>query len=72
MTELEQAVEGWEAIAYSLNMSMRSAYRRRDELKDAGVIFYKKKGTPPRKTVYHFPSRLRAWTGLKSSANENI
>jgi len=68
----EIAVEGWAAIALTLGMSVRSAYRRKGELKAAGVIFYRKKGWPPRRFVYHFPSRLKQWTGIKTSIGENI
>jgi len=72
MNQPEQAIPGWEAIAFSLNMNIRTAIRRKDELIQAGVIFYMIKGRPPRRQVYHFPSRLKTWTGLKSMAGENI
>jgi len=68
----EIAVQGWQAIARSVGWSLRSAYRRRDELKKAGVIFYRKTGRPPKKAVFHFPSRLRDWIAVKSVAGEKI
>lgn len=69
---VEKAVPGWRAVCLTLDCSRWTAMRRRNELKKAGVIFYMTKGRPPRRQVYHFPSRLRAWIGLKSSKGENF
>lgn len=38
----------------------------------AGVIFYMTRGRPPRRNVYHFPSRLKVWVSLKAAAGEKI
>ncbi len=70
--DIETAVQGWRAIAKTVGWSLRSAYRRRDELREAGVVFYRKTGRPPKKAVFHFPSRLKDWIARKSAAGEKI
>ena len=69
---IERAVQGWAPICDTLGCSRWTAMRRKDELRKAGVIFYMTQGRPPKKNVYHFPSRLRAWIGLKSAKGENF
>jgi len=70
MTEIAQM--GWENLAKMLGMSLSSAKRRRVELTNAGVIFYRHVGRPPRKRVHFFSSRVIKWTGLKAAKGEMI
>jgi len=72
MNDQETAVMGWQAIADSLCCCVKTATRKKAELQSAGVIFYMKRGRPPQRNVYHFPSRLKMWTGLKSRAGEDV
>lgn len=69
--ELEVAVPYWDSIARTLAMSTRAAIRRRVELKDAGIIFYKRQRGGKR-IVFHFPSRLKMWSGHKGKKDETI
>jgi hypothetical protein len=69
---IETAVRGWDKIAASIGWSIRTAQRRKEELQNAGVIFYHKSGRPPARKVFHFPSRLRSWVALKSSRGEYL
>jgi hypothetical protein len=72
MTGIETAVPGWESIALTLNCSVQTAIKKKEEFMAAGVIFYRMVGRPPQKRVFHFPSRLREWTGLKAAKGEII
>jgi len=72
MLGVEKAARGWSSICATLGCSRWTAMRRKAELQAAGVIFYMKQGKPPKRNVYHFPSRLRAWIGLKSSKGEEF
>jgi len=51
---------------------MRTCYNRRREWLTAGVIFYLRKGRPPRKIIHHFPSRLKEYTALKAARGEVV
>ena len=55
-----------------LRWSERRFRRNREELLDAGVIFYRKEGRPRARRVYAFPSELRHWIKLKSRRREPI
>ena len=70
--EDERAVVGMKRIAETLGCCLRTCYYRREEWLNAGVIFYMRKGRPPRKLIHHFPSRLKAYTGLKASKGEMV
>jgi len=70
--DIETAVQGWRAIARTVGWSLRSAYRRREALQKAGVIFYRRTGRPPKRAVFHFPSRLKDWIAARSAAGEKI
>jgi hypothetical protein len=67
---IESAVPYWDAIARTLGYNKRTVYRLKPELQAAGVIFYRKVGRPPRRIVFHFPSRLKTWAGIKGARNE--
>jgi DNA-binding transcriptional regulator YhcF (GntR family) len=69
--DIEVAVPKWSAIAKSLGCHVVTACRMKKELEEAGVIFYRRNRFNKR-IVHHFPSRLRAWTGLKGSKGEII
>jgi hypothetical protein len=71
MDEMELAIPYWSAIAKSLGCHEVTACRMKKELQEAGVIFYRRDRRNKR-VVHHFPSRLRAWTGLKGSKGEII
>ena len=62
----ETAIQGWTAIAKLFNCNRRTMMRRKDDLANMGVIFYRKTGRPPRKTVCAFPSMLKFWATKKS------
>uniref|UniRef100_A0A6H2A0F6 Uncharacterized protein n=1 Tax=viral metagenome TaxID=1070528 RepID=A0A6H2A0F6_9ZZZZ len=69
---IEHAIEGWEAIAKLFNVNSRQMLKRREELSSAGAIFYRLKGTPPRKIVCAFPSLLKAWICRKAAKGEKF
>lgn len=69
--DLEVAVSGWEAIAKQLGCHRVTACKKKRELEQAGVIFYRR-GRCNKKIVHHFPSKLRAWTSLKGARSEII
>lgn len=66
----EQVIQGWDNIAKFFGVSKRAMQRRRQELLDAGVIFYVLKGRPKRKVVCAFPSLLKVWASLKARKGE--
>lgn len=66
----ERAIEGWEKIASMFNVTARTMIRRRQELRDAGVIFYRSRGK--RRVVCAFPSLLKAWVSKKSAHGEDF
>ena len=72
MADIEIAVPYMKSIAATLGCTLRTCYNKRQEWLDAGVIFYMRKGKPPRRTIYHFPSKLRAYTSLKGSKGEYV
>ena len=55
-----------------LGWSKSKFYRRRIELINAGVIFYRYEGRPPKKRLYAFPGRVQNWIALKASKREII
>jgi len=69
--DIECAVPYWSAIAKTLGCHEITACRMKKELQEAGVIFYRRNRYNKR-IVYHFPSRLRAWTGLKGAGGETV
>jgi hypothetical protein len=69
--DLDVAVPYWSAIAKSLGCHKATAIRMKQELQDSGVIFYRR-NRHNKRIVHHFPSRLRAWTGIKGSKGEII
>jgi hypothetical protein len=73
MTE-ETAIEGWTAIAKMFGIDKRSMIRRRDELLEAGIIWYGKKrvGRKCHKVVRAFPTNLKSWQIKKSAKGENV
>lgn len=66
----ETAITGWLSIAKMFDVDIRTIMRRKDELIDAGAIFYKWTGSPPHKVVCAFPSVLKAWISKKSAKGE--
>ena len=70
MFEEETAIEGWESIAKMFKVHVTTMIKRKDELKEAGAIFYKMAGVPPHKVVCAFPSVLQAWISKKSAKGE--
>jgi len=74
MTPVESAIEGWDQIAQMFNVSVRSAQRRKEELEQAGAIFYRWKSSKGRKVriVCAFPSSLRTWMAEKAKRGESF
>jgi hypothetical protein len=68
----ECAVFGWAAIAAIFGVSERKMRGRKQELCDAGAIFYMRKGRPPKRRVCAFPSRLKAWAALKTAKYHEV
>jgi len=68
----EESVKGWSSFCKMTGMSRATAFRKRDELRTAGVIYYTKEGRPPRKVMRFWPSLVKRWTGLKSVKNEIV
>lgn len=66
----EHAIVGWKDIAKMFNIHPQTMMRKRDELIEAGAIYYMMKGRPPYKTVCAFPSVLKAWIALKARKGE--
>lgn len=69
--DLEVAIPYWRSIAKTLRCDVSTIIKHKQELKDAGVIFYRR-GRSNKRFVYHFPSRLKAWAGLKGSRDEIV
>jgi len=66
----EEIAVYFEDVLKILGYSRRKFFRKRKELIDAGAIFYRYEGRPPHKRILAFPSRLKNWTGLKTSQKE--
>lgn len=73
MTE-ETAIITYEEIAKYLGWSRSKLMARRNELKEAGVVFLTWRGRPPHrsKVACCFPSILQRWIILKSTRGEII
>jgi hypothetical protein len=65
--DVEVAIIGWKNIAKFFGVSERSMLRHKQELKEAGYIFYINLGRPPRRKVAAFPSQLMSWMALRGS-----
>lgn len=70
LSQVELAVP-LDKILEVFGWSRRKFFYWRQELKDAGVIFYRNEGRPPRRRVYAFPSRIQKFISLKSSKGED-
>lgn len=72
MSDDEVAIQGWEEIARLFGCSEKKVRLLREELLNSGVIFFMNLGSPPRRRVLAFPSRLKKWAGLKGFYREVI
>ena len=61
-----------EQIKTMLGWGERKFYRRRKELMDAGVVFHRYEGSPPKRRVCAFPSRIHKWIRIKTDKGEMI
>ena len=68
----ETSLRGWTTLAHHLGCSVAKAKRYREELLDAGVIFYMYQGRPPRKQLHFWLSQLIRWTALKGNKRETL
>jgi len=68
----EKAIQGWGNIAAIFGVHPRTMMRRKEELKQAGVIFYMTLGQPKRRVVCAFPSLLRTWISRKAAKGEDF
>jgi len=69
----EVALEGWEAIGEMFGKTGRAMCSRKEELINAGVVFYTKQGgPPPRLRVCAFPTMLMRWSCEKAARRERI
>jgi transposase len=48
---MSEIIKGWKGIAEFFGVSVRTARRRKKDLKDEGTIWYQWSGRPPRKIV---------------------
>lgn len=65
----ECALKGWEEIRRFVGaQTIQPLFRQRQEMLQAGAIFYRVQGSPPRKNVYAFPTLLRRY--IVTSAGE--
>lgn len=71
-TEHELMNRGWERLAKYLDVSVRKAKGLRQELQNAGIVFYIKSGRPPQKSVCWFASDVRRWLQWKGAHREVI
>lgn len=58
---MSERITGWAEIAAYYNVSIRTAQRRRKEMKEEGVIFDMREGRPPRKIICSYPNLLQAF-----------
>jgi len=65
----EHALIGAEEIAGFLRISKRSLHRKFQEMSEAGAIWKKWMGRPPRKVYYSFPSILQKYEMLLAKKN---
>ena len=63
MAEVEVAI-GPNEICKMLDWCKATFYRRRPEMVKLGVIFYIRKGRPPRPQIRAFPSRVMKYASL--------
>ena len=68
----EIVILGWKAIARLFCVSERKMRYKKQELHEAGAIFYMRMGRPPRKRVCAFPSRLKTWAAIKSAKHHEV
>jgi hypothetical protein len=68
----EESAVYLEDILTILGWSRAKFFNKREELKDAGAIFYRYEGRPPRLRLCAFPSEIRTWIRLKASKGEII
>jgi hypothetical protein len=68
----EVALQGWKEIARLFGCSEKKVRLLREELLASGVIFFMNLGSPPRRRVLAFPSKLKNWAGRKGAAGEVI
>ena len=69
MPDVEVAI-GSKDIMKMLGWSPSKFYRRRQELMDMGVIFYRMALKPPRPNIYAFPSRIHKYVAVKARKGE--
>jgi len=69
----EHAKEGWKALAEYVGVSKRTLMRRRDELKSAGVIYYRIKimqNGGKQRVMFWFPTAILSYFLKKSEKGE--
>ena len=69
----ERMKEGWTALSEFLGISKRSLHRRKDELKSAGVIFYRVRIMPNKgkqRVLCWFPRVILSYFIKKSEKRE--
>jgi len=68
----DQLICGIKHIAESIGWSKNTILKRRQELKDAGVLIYMYRGRPPRLTGCAWESMLKIWMSKKAEKNETL
>lgn len=65
-------IEGWEDIGKMFGWSKPTIMKRKDELCDAGVVFYLNRGRPPRNKACAWESALKIWAMKKGAKGERL
>ena len=72
LTEGETPLYGWKKLARVLGLCERAAFNRQKELYRAAVIFYGRRGRPPRRMVGFYESVIKGWVSKKTAKGEMI
>jgi hypothetical protein len=68
----DRIIEGWKNISAMFNWSIPTVLKRRAELCDAGVVFYMRRGRPPRMKACAWESCIKIWMMKKGSKGETL
>jgi len=68
----DQMEYGWKEMARLTGLSVRSLYRRKQQLQQDGIIGYQTVGKPPVRKMRFFPDVLKAYITRKNINGENF
>ena len=61
MAIMAQILQGWDALAQFMGVSRRTAISMKPDLKEAGVLMYKRTGRARRRTVFSYDVLMLAF-----------